>query len=99
MKEEGWGRSVPTGSANAKEPEGAFRHVLVNTTRASTIGQIETVADEYARYGITNNRVAPGWVATQSAYADLQKNVGLEADEARSEWRVGHARVPAVCIG
>ncbi len=99
MQAGGWGRFVHIGSATAKEPEGAIHHVLANTTRPSTVGLLKTVADEYARYGITVNTVAPGWIATQNAFDYLDRNVGVDDDEARSEWMRTTARVPAGRMG
>lgn len=60
MRDAGWGRFVHIGSATAKEPTGSIHHVVANATRPSTIGLLKTVADEYSRYGITVNTVAPG---------------------------------------
>jgi 3-oxoacyl-[acyl-carrier protein] reductase len=99
MKEAGWGRFVHIGSAAAKEPEGSIHHVLANATRPSTVGLLKTVSDEYARYGITVNTVAPGWIATQNAYNYLERNVGLATEEARSEWLREHGGVPAGRMG
>jgi 3-oxoacyl-[acyl-carrier protein] reductase len=99
MKDAGWGRYVHVGSATAKEPEGAIHHVLANATRPSTIGLLKTVADEYARYGITVNTVAPGWISTDNAYDYLERNVGLKTDEERRQWILEHARVPAGRMG
>ncbi|HMG43292.1 MAG TPA: SDR family oxidoreductase [Acidimicrobiales bacterium] len=99
MKEAGWGRYVHIGSATAKEPEGAIHHVIANATRPSTIGLLKTVADEYAQYGITVNTVAPGWIATENAYAYLERNVGLTTDEERRAWMRDHAGVPAARMG
>ena len=81
MKEAGWGRFVHIGSATAKEPVGHIHHVIANATRPSTIGLLKTVADEYARDGITVNTVAPGWIATENAYQYLEQNVGLTTPE------------------
>jgi 3-oxoacyl-[acyl-carrier protein] reductase len=99
MKDAGWGRFVHIGSATAKEPEGAIHHVIANATRPSTTGLLKTVADEYARYGITVNTVAPGWIATENAFAYLSQQVGLTTDEQRSEWMRQTARVPAARMG
>jgi 3-oxoacyl-[acyl-carrier protein] reductase len=99
MKDAGWGRFVHIGSATAKEPEGAIHHVIANATRPSTIGLLKTVADEYARYGITVNTIAPGWIATQNTFNYLKKNVGLTSDEQRRDWMIEHARVPAGRMG
>ncbi len=99
MQEAGWGRFVHIGSATAKEPQGAIHHVIANATRPSTIGLLKTVADEYARDGITVNTVAPGWVATDNAYQYLQKNVGITTDEERRDYMVNTAGVPAARMG
>src|SRR6202041_536097 len=77
MKDAGWGRFVHIGSATAKEPEGAIHHVGANGTRPSTIGLLQTVADEYAQYGVTINTVAPGWIETENAIAYLDHQPGL----------------------
>lgn len=99
MKEAGWGRFVHIGSATAKEPEGAIHHVIANATRPSTIGLLKTVSDEYARFGITVNTVAPGWIATENMYQYLEKNVGLTTEESIGEWMIANARVPAARPG
>jgi 3-oxoacyl-[acyl-carrier protein] reductase len=99
MKEAGWGRYVHIGSATAKEPEGSIHHVVANATRPSTVGLLKTVADEYARYGITVNTVAPGWIATQNAYDYLEQQVGLTDEAQRSEWLIRHGGVPAGRMG
>jgi 3-oxoacyl-[acyl-carrier protein] reductase len=99
MKDAGWGRYVHIGSATAKEPEGAIHHVIANATRPSTVGLLKTVADEYARYGITVNTVAPGWIATQNAYDYLEKQVGITTDGERRDWMLQHAGVPAGRMG
>lgn len=99
MKEAGWGRYVHVGSAAAKEPEGAIHHVIANATRPSTTGLLKTVADEYARYGITINTIAPGWIATQNAYDYLKRNVGLTSDDEITTWMREQARVPAGRMG
>jgi 3-oxoacyl-[acyl-carrier protein] reductase len=99
MKEAGWGRFVHIGSATAKEPEGAIHHVIANATRPSTTGLLKTVSDEYARFGITVNTIAPGWIATENAYQYLEKNVGITTDEARRDFMIGTAHVPAARMG
>src|ERR1700676_132059 len=67
MRDAGWGRFVHIGSGTAKEPAGNIHHAVANTSRPSTIGLLKTVSDEYARYGITVNTVAPGWIETDNA--------------------------------
>jgi 3-oxoacyl-[acyl-carrier protein] reductase len=99
MQAAGWGRFVHIGSATAKEPEGAIHHAIANATRPSTIGLLKTVADEYARYGITVNTIAPGWIETENAREYLAKNVGVNTDAERSEWIRTNAGVPAARMG
>jgi 3-oxoacyl-[acyl-carrier protein] reductase len=99
MKTAGWGRFVHIGSATAKEPEGAIHHVIANATRPSTIGLLKTVADEYARHGITINTIAPGWIATQNAFDYLERHVGLTTDDERRRWMREEAGVPAARMG
>src|SRR5579859_3979684 len=99
MKEAGWGRFVHIGSATAKEPGGTIHHVIANATRPSTVGLLKTVADEYGRYGITVNTVAPGWIATQNAYDYMEKQLGRTSEEQRRDWMVNVARVPSGRMG
>jgi 3-oxoacyl-[acyl-carrier protein] reductase len=99
MRDAGWGRFVHIGSATAKEPEGAIHHVIANATRPSTTGLLKTVADEYARFGITVNTVAPGWIGTQNAYDYLEKQVGLTSDAEITTWMRENAGVPAGRMG
>ena len=99
MRQAGWGRFVHIGSATAKEPEGSIHHVIANATRPSTTGLLKTVADEYARFGITVNTVAPGWIGTQNAYDYLEHQVGLTTDEQVSDWMRVNAGVPAARMG
>lgn len=99
MQEAGWGRIVHIGSATAKEPVGHIHHVIANATRPSTIGLLKTVSDEYARYGITVNTVAPGWIGTDNAFQYLEQNMGITTDEARREFMIDTAGVPAARMG
>jgi 3-oxoacyl-[acyl-carrier protein] reductase len=99
MKEAGWGRFVHVGSATAKEPAGNIHHAVANTSRPSTIGLLKTVADEYARYGITVNTVAPGWIETQNALDYLENHLGTSSEEERREFMLTQARVPAARMG
>lgn len=99
MRDAGWGRFVHIGSATAKEPTGSIHHVVANATRPSTIGMLKTVADEYSRYGITVNTVAPGWIETENAIDYITNHVGLRTDEERRDFMLTQARVPAARMG
>ena len=99
MQEAGWGRFVHIGSATAKEPAGYIHHVVANATRPSTIGLLKTVSDEYARYGITVNTVAPGWIETDNAIAYIERNIGVATEDQRRKFMLGEAKVPAARMG
>src|SRR3546814_11479341 len=55
MRAAGWGRIVHIGSAIAKEPQRDLAHVLHNTIRSSTTSLVKSLADEFARDGVTIN--------------------------------------------
>jgi 3-oxoacyl-[acyl-carrier protein] reductase len=99
MREAGWGRFVHIGSATAKEPAGHIHHVVANATRPSTVGLLKTVSDEYARYGITVNTVAPGWIETENAIAYIERNIGAASEDQRRKFMLGEAKVPAARMG
>ncbi|MDT5015120.1 MAG: 3-oxoacyl-[acyl-carrier protein] reductase [Mycobacterium sp.] len=99
MREAGWGRFVHIGSGTAKEPAGNIHHAVANTSRPSTIGLLKTVSDEYARDGITVNTVAPGWIETDNAIAYIEKVLGAATEQARRDYMLGEARVPAARMG
>jgi 3-oxoacyl-[acyl-carrier protein] reductase len=99
MQKADWGRFVHIGSATAKEPAGYIHHVVANATRPSTIGLLKTVSDEYARYGITVNTVAPGWIETENAIAYIERNIGVATEDQRRKFMLGEAKVPAARMG
>ena len=99
MQRAGWGRYVHIGSATAKEPVGAIHHSIANATRPSTIGLLKTVADEYAKFGITVNTVAPGWILTENTEEYTAKYLGLTTNEDRDRWATEHVHVPAGRMG
>jgi 3-oxoacyl-[acyl-carrier protein] reductase len=99
MQAAGWGRYVHIGSATAKEPVGAIHHSIANATRPSTIGLLKTVADEYAKFGITVNTVAPGWILTENTEQYTSKYLGLTTNEDRDRWATDHVHVPAGRMG
>jgi 3-oxoacyl-[acyl-carrier protein] reductase len=99
MREAGWGRFIHVGSGTAKEPAGNIHHAVANTSRPSTVGLLKTVSDEYARYGITVNTVAPGWIETDNAIEYIEKHLGASTEQQRREFMLGEARVPAARMG
>jgi 3-oxoacyl-[acyl-carrier protein] reductase len=99
MKAAGWGRFVHIGSATAKEPQSNPPHTVANGTRPSTVGLLKSVADEYARHGVTINTVAPGWIATKTTEWYLSTHEGLTEPDARRDWMIETAKVPAGRLG
>jgi 3-oxoacyl-[acyl-carrier protein] reductase len=95
MKEARWGRYVHIGSATTKEPVNRPPHTVANATRPSTVGLLKSVADEVARWGITINTVAPGWVGTRTTNWYLETHEGLATEEERTRWLIESAGVPA----
>ncbi len=96
MKEKGWGRFVLVNSGTAKEPVGNIHHMLANTTRPAGCGFVKTLSDEYARYGITCNTIAPGWIGTENMFTYLETKAGVPRD------KVGeflHDIIPARRVG
>ncbi|MDB6002889.1 MAG: putative 3-oxoacyl-[acyl-carrier-protein] reductase [Rhizobacter sp.] len=99
MQEAGWGRYVHIGSATAKEPQSKPPHTVANATRPSTVGLLKSVADEYARFGITINTIAPGWIGTRTTEHYLSTHEGLTDPETRQTWMIEEAGVPAGRLG
>nr|WP_313313738.1 SDR family oxidoreductase [Dietzia maris] len=99
MAQGGWGRFVHIGSATAKEPQMNPPHTVANATRPATVGLLKSVADEYARHGITINTVAPGWIGTRTTEWYLTEHEGLADVDARKRWLIETAGVPAGRLG
>jgi 3-oxoacyl-[acyl-carrier protein] reductase len=99
MREAGWGRYVHIGSATAKEPQSKPPHTVANATRPSTVGLLKSVADEYARFGITINTIAPGWISTKTTNWYLSTHEGLTNPKDRRQWLIEQAGVPAARLG
>jgi 3-oxoacyl-[acyl-carrier protein] reductase len=99
MQAAGWGRFVHIGSATAKEPVGLIHHAVANAARPSTVGLLKTVADENAKFGITINTVAPGWILTENVEEYTSKHLGLETNAERDSWAAESFKVPAGRMG
>lgn len=95
MRKQGWGRFVHIGSGTAKEPQMRPPHTVANATRPSTVGLLKSVADEFARDGVTINVVAPGWIATRTTTWYLEQHEGLMEKLAQRAWLIEKAGVPA----
>jgi 3-oxoacyl-[acyl-carrier protein] reductase len=96
MRSAGWGRFVHR-IGDRQSPGKHQRHRRRDP--AVDHRTAEAVADEYSRFGITVNTVAPGWIGTQNAYDYLEHQVGLSTTEQISDWMRVNAGVPAARMG
>jgi 3-oxoacyl-[acyl-carrier protein] reductase len=83
MVEKKWGRVLAVTSFVARQP--ADLMALSNSLRASVIGLMRTLANEYGPHGITVNSILPGYILTDRmrkvARAQAEAK-GLPADQA-----------------
>jgi len=62
MQKRKWGRFITLTSVSVKQPITDL--VLSNAVRASVVGLVKSLANEFGKDGITANNVAPGYVTT-----------------------------------
>lgn len=62
MQKKQWGRIVTITSVSVKQPIGDL--VMSNAVRASVVGLVKSLANEFGKDGITVNNVGPGYTAT-----------------------------------
>lgn len=67
MKSKGYGRIICISSINGQK--GQMGQVNYSAAKAGTIGFVKALAQEGARYGITVNAIAPGYIATDMVKA------------------------------
>jgi acetoacetyl-CoA reductase len=88
MRERGWGRIVNIGSINGQA--GQYGQVNYAAAKSGIHGFTKALAQEGARFGITVNAIAPGYIDTEMVAA-VPENV-LEKIVARIPvGRLGHA--------
>jgi len=78
-----WGRVLAVTSFVAREP--ADLMVLSNSLRASVIGLMRSLANEYGPHGVTVNSILPGYILTDRMRKVAQSQAaarGLPADQA-----------------
>ncbi len=63
MQKNRWGRIVTLTSVSVKQPIADL--VLSNAVRASVVGLVKSLANEFGKDGILVNNVAPGYTATE----------------------------------
>lgn len=98
MKRAGWGRIVHIGSLAAKEPPRQLQHIVHSTVRASTAALVKSLADEVARFGITVNTVAPGYIMTETMRTYFETKYGV-LDGTVAEWVESTREIPAARHG
>ncbi len=97
MVQNGWGRIVNIVSITVREP---YENLdLSNTMRSAVVAWAKNLARRYARFGITVNNVAPGYILTKRLRNLLEaeaREKGRPFEEVLEEWR---HRVPAGRLG
>lgn len=63
MQKSQWGRFITITSVSVKQPIADL--VLSNAVRASVVGLVKSLANEFGKDGILVNNVAPGYTATE----------------------------------
>ena len=63
MQKNRWGRFITLTSVSVKQPIADL--VLSNAVRASVVGLVKSLANEFGKDGILVNNVAPGYTATE----------------------------------
>lgn len=63
MQRQRWGRFITLTSITTKQPVSDL--VLSNAVRASVVGLVKSLANEFGKDGILVNNVAPGYTATE----------------------------------
>jgi len=97
MQRNKWGRFITITSSAVKQPMDGL--LLSNSIRAAVTGLARTLANEYAKYGITVNNVCPGYTRTARS-DDLAKSIsagsGVQPEEVFAQWA---REIPAGRIG
>lgn len=97
MQRRGWGRFVAITSVSVKQPIDGL--LLSNSLRAAVTGMVRTIANEYARHGITANNVCPGYTLTErldELAATLARDAGLPREKIIERWT---SQIPAGRLG
>lgn len=90
MKGRGWGRLIYITSVAVLQPMDDL--IISNTYRAGLTGFVKTIANTYARFGITANTVCPGYTATDRLWQLAErraKDAGITPQEAMTQMGSG----------
>jgi 3-oxoacyl-[acyl-carrier protein] reductase len=87
MQKKRWGRLITLTSVSVKQPIADL--VLSNAVRASVVGLVKSLANEFGKDGITVNNVAPGYVTTdrlKELAAVRAKALGIQPEDMYKRW-------------
>ena len=87
MQKKKWGRFITLTSVSVKQPIADL--VLSNAVRASVVGLVKSMANEFGKDGITVNNVAPGYVTTdrlKELAAVRAKAAGIQPEDMYKKW-------------
>jgi 3-oxoacyl-[acyl-carrier protein] reductase len=97
MQKNGWGRFITITSYAVKQPVDGL--LLSNSVRLAVAGLAKTLANEYAKYGITVNNVCPGYTATDRL-SELSEAVAARNKVSEEEVVAGWKKqIPAGRLG
>jgi len=82
MQRRSWGRFITITSISTKQPIADL--VLSNAVRASVVGLVKSLANEFGKDGILVNNVAPGYTATDRL-KELASNRAAAAGKSEAE--------------
>ena len=87
MQKKKWGRIVTLTSVSVKQPIADL--VLSNAVRASVVGLVKSLANEFGKDGITVNNVGPGYVSTdrlKELAAVRAKAASIQPEDMYKKW-------------
>ena len=87
MQKNQWGRFLTITSVSVKQPIADL--VLSNAVRASVVGLVKSLANEFGKDGILVNNVAPGYTATErlnELAGTRALAAGVTPEEIRERW-------------
>jgi NAD(P)-dependent dehydrogenase (short-subunit alcohol dehydrogenase family) len=93
MRDAEWGRIVMVSSTAGVV--GAPALGAYSASKHGLIGLARSVAQDVASYGVTCNAVLPGWVRSQQADADAEREAQLRGITTEQVWRERAASYPA----
>ncbi len=97
MRRDRWGRIICVTSVSVKSPLPGM--ILSNTARPGVVGFAKTLAQEFARDGITVNVVCPGYMATDRVQELAEERAALDGRPVEEVMEEMVAGIPAGRMG